>query len=477
MIRIRLVLFATLAVLGACSSYSDRMTDVVAAYRAGDYETAAADLDALGQSDSSNAHLYSLERGVVDLALDQPKRAIAAFTFGRDQMDRIGSPGFLDWFGAALTDDTWLAYGGDDYEKILVRAMLAITDLVLGGHDADAYALQVWDRQQQIIDEFDSKEQAENPKRNYRMVGFGSYVRAILLEDDPLSKDAAAREYDRVVSLEPGFEHGEAALDRIRNGTFAPPGFGVVHVIGAVGLGPVKVEVEEPVSTNALAIAQVVWGIIRDRFTFPNISAVKIPQLVVRRDNPSELHVTVGDQDYGPTEVVTDVNAVALQQFKTVRDWIVARAVIRRAVKIAVIEGAKEVAAHNYNDGKEHRRYGDGGNPWVNLGIDVLGNIWTAAERADTRSWTFLPASFQTARLELPAGDHEITIRAGVSGRPTGAAQTVRVRVRDGRTSFVVALSPTPAGGPPPLTSHPAHDATDAAEPAESAESDESAAP
>ncbi len=468
MIRVRLVLLVALAVCGACSSYSDRMVDVVAAYRAGNYEAAATDLETLGQSDSSNAHLYALERGVVDLALDQPKRAITAFRFARDEMDRIGSPGFLDWFGAALTDDTWLAYGGDDYEKIIVRAMLAITDLVLGGHDADAYALQVWERQQQIIDEFESKEQAENPKRNYRMVGFGSYVRAILLEDDPLSKDAAAREYARLVELEPAFEQGKAALDRVRNGTFAPDGMGVVHVIGAVGLGPTKVEVEEPVSTNAIAIAQFVWGIIRDRFTFPNISAVKIPQLVARRDNPSELHVTVGGQDYGPTEVVTDVNAVALQQFATVRDWIIARAVIRRAVKVAVIEGAKEVAAHNYNDGKKHRRYDNSGNPWVNLGIDVLGNIWTAVERADTRAWTFLPASFQASRLELPIGDHEITIRAGQAGRPTGVAQTVRVQVRDGRSSFVVVLAPTPAGGPAPLTSHPA-ESTESAEPAESA--------
>ena len=66
-----------------------------------------------------------------------------------------------------------------------------------------------------------------------------------------------------------------------------------------------------------------------------------------------------------------------------------------------------------------------------------------------------LPARFQALRVEVSAGEHDISVEALRGDRLVGRPQTVRVFVRDGFNTYVVALVPTLAGGPPPLTSEP----------------------
>lgn len=468
-----------------CSTYQERVQDAIDAYRTGQYDRCASDLETLRTEDASNRHLYDLNLGMAELARGRPKASIARLRDARDRMGQIDSSNLLSWFGAMLTDDTALDYAGEDYERILTLAMLAIADLMHDKRDADAYALQVWQAQQDLIDDFDQEGAASNPKKNYKLVGFGSYLRGILNEDDPTRRDVARREFKKLVGLEPTFRQGPVDLARLEKGRHTTQGYGAVYVLGLVGLGPTKIEVDEPVSSQALVIAQYVWNLLRERISFPVISSVKIPALVKRRNNPTELHIDIDGKPAGTTETVTDVESIALQQFKELQDWVVARAVLRRVFKLVVIEGAKEAVNRRARQRERERqrkrrntqrpydprnpydpRYGyqyqgTGENPLVNLGIDLLGNLWTAVERADTRCWSLLPAKLQARRLELPVGEYTLDVHAGVGGRPTGATQRVRIRVRDGYNTYVLAIAPTPDGGPPPLTSDGADEVPD----------------
>ena len=71
-----------------------------------------------------------------------------------------------------LTDDNMRDYRGEDYEKVLVRVFLALSNLMNGGSDAQAYSLQVTDKQQQIINAGLDKN-GENPKLAYKQVASG----------------------------------------------------------------------------------------------------------------------------------------------------------------------------------------------------------------------------------------------------------------------------------------------------------------
>jgi len=313
--------------------------------------------------------------------------------------------------------------------------------------DAVAFAEQVFFRQREIIEAFSSSGEGaggENPKRAYKTFGFGAYLEAILYEDDPLRYDRAARAYERLADYEPMYPFADEDIERTRYGRFAPPDHGVVHVIALVGTGPYKVETTEPVSAEAIALVQWYLAIMRNRFVFPNIQEVRIPALVTYADNPTEMIVEVDGERLGRTSVVTDLVEVARRQFAALRDHVVARAVLRRIFKVGVTEGVKAAIG---SETDEQRVAG--------LGLDILGNVWTSRERADLRNWALLPATFQAARIELPAGAHRLTFRAAVEGTTTGAPQTVDVDVRSGYSTFVVVMAPSPRGGPPPLTSAP----------------------
>ena len=316
--------------------------------------------------------------------------------------------------------------------------MLALMDLMAGGQDASAYALQIAERQQEIIAGLND-EKFSVTDRDFKLVALGYYLRAILAED-ALNYSVAERAFQSVADLEPTFAFAERDLQRIQEGHGSERGNGVVHVIALVGRGPQRIESESIVTRDALAIAQVIWGHYRRRLTFPNIASVRIPAIGFYDNNPTEAHVYADGVRVGQTEVLTDVEEVARREFATLRPVIVARAALRRAVKIAVTEITREQV-------NERRDAG------VDLGLSLLGLLWTAVEQADLRCWSLLPASFQVSRLELPEGAHEITIRAGQNGNPTGQPQTLRIGVRDGYSTYVVCLVPTLEGGPPPQSS------------------------
>jgi hypothetical protein len=67
-----------------------------------------------------------------------------------------------------------------------------------------------------------------------------------------------------------------------------------------------------------------------------------------------------------------------------------------------------------------------------------------------------MPAYLQAVRIEMPAGEYTVTLRAARDGHAVGAPQQVRVRVRDGFNTYVLGIAPTLAGGATPMTSDPA---------------------
>lgn len=432
--------------LGACAS--DPMAKVRTAYAAGQYHSAQQMLLEMRKSDNSNRQLYNLELGVVDQALEEPAEAVKVMRAARNRLDELAGDGtFFSSFKSMFLDDRQLPYTGADYENVLLRAMLAVADLMIGGQDANAYAFQVLEKQQQIIRSFKDPN-GKDPKKAYKLVAFGSYLRAIMNEENPLNNSIAVREFQRVVDLAPDFPYGQADLKRAKYGQYSAKGNGVVHIIALVGRGPFRVQVEERATAQVLAIAQLVWNHFQDRPAIPNIVRIPVAALAFYGDNPTEMLVTVDGVRRGVTATVTDVETTAKAEFDAMRDYMMAKAVVRRMFKLIVIEGGK--AGLREVTGSSEKR------DLLSLLLDLLGILWTASEQADLRCWNLLPADFQVLRVELPEGKHEISLQVSRNGQPSGFAQVVRVYVKDGFNTYVLALAPTLRGGPPPMTSSPA---------------------
>jgi hypothetical protein len=156
---------------------------------------------------------------------------------------------------------------------------------------------------------------------------------------------------------------------------------------------------------------------------------VKVPQVVLSPNRIRRVSVSVAGQLAGTTETITDVGQLAVQQHGAIYDRVLAQAVVRRIVKKGVIYGAKEALDVENNT-------------WANLVLDLGGVVWEATEAADTRCWGLLPDKIQVLRLELPAGEHRISLQAADDRGPIGPKQSSTVPIQNGRNTYLLAAFP-----------------------------------
>ena len=427
-------------VASGCATHMVRLQPVRTAFLRGDLTEAdrlvAEEIDARSEDD-----LLLLDRAMIALADGRPADAERMLRQARDGLDRVEEESDAETAWSMLADDQVRAYAGEDYEKVLVRAMLALTNLVQDGDDAEAYSLQVIDKQRQIVAAA-AQPDGTNPKAAYQQVALAPYLRGILREETHRHYDDAARSFQLVTAWQPEFRQGPSHLARATAGTHSRPGHGVVHVFALVGHGPFKAEAEEvPTSTSLLIADQILSTQLRSTLP-PTVAPIKLPRIVAAPGIAGTVQVGIGDWAAGQTETITSVSQMALRQQEALLPWQLARAVARRTVKKGTIFGVKQ--GLGMQDGLP------------SVALDLAGVAWEAAESADTRCWTLLPDRIQVLRLELPAGTHTLALRPlGHDGQPLGEPVAQSVTACDGRNSYLLTRVGDAGFIGPPLVSAP----------------------
>jgi hypothetical protein len=410
--------------LAGCATHADRLREVRSSFYAGNVDTTGILIDKYANRYGREADTFMLDRAMVELAAGRPKHAEQILRKCRDSLDYNSQSSALETTGSMLTDDTYTAYAGEDYEKILVRAMLALSSLMTGGDDAKAYSLQTSEIQQRIIDSGTDKT-GKNPKLAYQRVALGEYIGGVLHESNHMDYNDAAQSWFKVCSWEPTFPYGRYDLERAMHGHHSQRGNGVLYVFALVGRGPYKVESVEVPSTVAMFLASAIISNTAKHTVPPSIAPIKVPKVIVHPNTMNSVSVAVNNQTVGATGTITDIGRLATQQYQAIYPHVLARAVVRRAVKQGVIYGAKEgLRVGNQN--------------LTNVAMDIGGIIWQASESADTRCWGLLPDRIQVLRVELPAGDHRISLRPD-GGFGAMAGYDKNVRIADGRNTYVMA--------------------------------------
>ncbi|MCI0651734.1 MAG: hypothetical protein L0Z55_07610 [Planctomycetes bacterium] len=441
-------LFSLAASAAGCASHDQRIRLFREHYGAGRIAEAEAEIDNLLRSESGvpveeiratrglseeidpdkgDTSLYLLEKAMVRLARGDGDAAVRILRACRDAIDerrKLSAGDFVSLVG----DDTMRPFRAADYEQIMVRVMLAISDLVLEGKDSFPYALQIGEKQEEILGEPYAPDLGDvgqarpdyNPRQHYRRLAIGAYLEGII-QEAAYATTTASKAYARAREWSADSPLAAAAAERAANGRFAPEGHGVIHVFYLAGRGPALVQSTSPVTDAALAIAQW-WAIIAGHGeAVITQSAVPVPGVLAADTAIAPLYIREPDGSDATTELLLDTNAVAIEQLDANMPWIIARAAVRRAVKAVAAEAVRKQVA------KERGR---------DTGF-LAGLITSAAltwwEDADTRNWTALPAQIQAARITRPIGDQEIDL---------GQGMRARVRVRQGRESYLVVLRP-----------------------------------
>jgi hypothetical protein len=422
--------FAALCLVAGCATYSDRLTDIRGYYAVNRLDDAEKELEK-GLKHRSDRDVLQLDRAILQLTAGKAREAEQTLRAGRDRFDSLQSKMVGEKALSMLTDAESETYRGEDYEQVLIRAFLCLSNLMSDGGDAIAYALQTSEKQQQIIEAGVEKD-GSNSKKDYQRVAFGPYVHAAVREASHTDYDDVERAAIAVCSWQPDFQFGQQDLERARHGRHSNPGNGVLYVITLVGTGPQKIEVAEVPSTVALLVADQLISAFGDQTLPPNIAPVKVPQIMRVPHGVEAVSVHVDGHPAGRTATITDVGTMAITQHEAVYPKIVAEAVVRRIVKKGVIYGAKEVMGTD--------KYS-----LPAIALDVVGVAWEATESADTRCWGLLPDKIQVLRVEAPAGTHNLALQAvNPGGYPLGNAATQTVELLDGRNTYVLANFPGP---------------------------------
>jgi hypothetical protein len=401
-------------------------------FYANDLTAAEEVLDKELQRGRGDDNVLSLEKGTVLLASGQAAQAEQVFRKVRDEFDFLEQQSLAETSLSMLTDDQQLAYSGEDYERVLLRGYLALANLMQGGGDAEAYCLQVLDKQSQIIQE-GVLQDGSNPKAVYQHVALAPYLRAALREESHRDFDDVSRYREMVVSWSPAFQAGQDDLARARFGRHSAPGHGVLYVFALVGQGPFKQEVEEVPSTAAVFAANATLAATGHKTLPPIVAPIKVPRVVASPRIVSDLVVSVNGTPSGVTSTLTDVSEMAIRQCEAERPQVVGRALVRRAIKEASVQATKQ-------------SMGAAEDSWEAALLETAGLVWQFTENADTRCWGLLPDRIQVLRLELPAGEYDLAIQPRDARKQTiGVAARTRVSLVDGRNTYLLTNFPGPS--------------------------------
>ncbi|MCK6479042.1 MAG: hypothetical protein L6R43_02495 [Planctomycetes bacterium] len=431
------ILAAAAALLPAapgCATASEEIAPARAAWEAGDPAGALAALDALRPRIGKDAHLLDLERSSALQALGRFGAAADAAVDAAEAMDDREAADLASWVGAVLADDTAFPFEGADHEKVLARAMASVSLLMAGApDDARALALQV-NRVQDRLRSRAVLEREDDARPGYHPFALGEYLRA-LSDEQRGFLDEAAIGYAEAARY--GFPGAGRERDRVKRNRLAEgEGRGAVVVLFLAGNGPLLVERVEPVTSAAFMAASSILN-ARKGFGMPSQAPVELPWPEPRPSPVAALRITSGAGLLGTTETLLDVDETALRQAADEMPRALVRAICRRAFKEYTKNLAKDAVA-----GKEHN--------WLGFLVDVAGYVWTGAERADTRCWSFLPKRIQVARIEVPEGDSILHL-APVDARGLPAGEEAALPVRVSRSRIGVVLVVAPVAGPPPF--------------------------
>jgi hypothetical protein len=428
LVWVNLCLLGILATAG-CSTYADRIRPAHEQFYAGQLDAAAETLTDYMNRHSGDADAAAMDLAMVQLVSGKPDEAEKTLRGVRDSLDELEQKDAVESGLSLLTDDQRLAYAGENYERVLTRVFLALTNLLHDGQDAEAYSLQVNAKQEELLRKA-ADEEKDKAARAYSPLAIAPYLRGVIRESTFGNYDDASRAYFQVVSWQPGFQAGQADLARAQRGVHSRPGHGVLYVFALVNRGPVKEESLEIPTSAAMLIVDRILSAVGEYDVPPTLAPIKVPRVVVPPRDVDGITVVIDNQTMGRTETICDVAELALRQEEIELPKVIARAVVRRTVKKAAIYATKDVVEAN--------------EPLADIALSAVGVVWEATEAADTRCWGLLPREIQVVRVELPAGPHQIQLHPLLTNRLSTAGPAVSVDIADGRNTYLLACFPGP---------------------------------
>lgn len=386
-----------------CASYPTKVQEAKSDLTSGNPEGAVEKLRPLAEKDSDDQLLYLLDYGIALQRAGRYKESVSIF-IKADKLSEIQDYHSISRVaGSILLNEGMVQYKGDDYEKVLINAYLAIAFVMQ--NDLDGALVET-----RRLNEKLTKYRID-AKMDYEQNPFARYLSAIIWEADQKWDDAYIS-YEETYKIDPTIPllpesliyaaqkaQRPEALEKWRkqfpsvkvDPLYFKKDAGELIVIYQQGRGPQK---------------------------RPNPDFVRVPRLYPSSSNAQQAQLNITGIGKFDSKFLFNLQDVAIKTLDSQYAGLIAKRVGGIAAKAVV---ADQIAQRDRTLGAL---------AWIGMNL---------ADQADLRQWSTLPQTVQMIRKPLLPGKYSFELIAlNGSGQPTGerlATRTIEIKPR--RKTFI----------------------------------------
>lgn len=353
---------------------------------------------------SKEASWVLLDRATLRFAMGKTAEAICDYKQALEALDYYDQTLPSEQYAQILLQDETAAYQADDFEQVLARVYFAFA-LLHKGDENNAYALlRQAEEYQQEKRQFYSKVPFT---RHYRLAdnGLSKYLFALLLERKGDLSNAALL-YQQASQLLPSSCTATCHPSPSRQQA-------TILVMCHNGNAPYKISATSPASIASACALEFLLATQRIDPAWSSLTGIPVPALQQwPGSSPLPTYAQV-DEVLCPLLPFYHVHQVAAEQLKQKMPVIVARGVARFLMRRCAI---------GYLDRKD---------PQLGMLADLTMFVINEQTRADTRSWTTLPAVIDAARFDVEPGCHHLTLQVNEGIYPDLRSYDLNLKPRD----------------------------------------------
>lgn len=431
-----------MACSAGCHSVSFADHEVVALYDRGEAVAALAELDKLSEERGEETDIVALNRSVLLLMAGRPDETVRELEQVRTSLDHLAQPDLFEQTQSALRDDNAVSWSGREFERRMVDSLQLLA--AMAGHSDDTLAFATRSMAVVHADELElglssvtpDDIEAENSQQevapgNFAVNRVAAWLAAAAYSERIQDSDLADRIIHQAAAWQQPADEYLSGMSTL--GTRTSRGSGTLQVVTLAGrISGWEAARIEPTST-ALLIADRILSATGDHTLPPTVSSVSIARPCQQMSfEPWRTQIVTSDGVTVQGRPLIDLNRTAWDSWLATRDQQIARAVVRRIAKKSTVYTAKDSLQVQKNSG-------------VDLLLNFAGVLWESIEKPDLRYWELLPAIIEVAQVELPAGQHQVTLQtvlADSESKPVINQLQLPVTIEDGNNTFVVCFRP-----------------------------------
>lgn len=408
LLRKRSLFFAfNLFLLVGCATYQDRVSEARRMLSSGKIQEALADLKKKADTVSDDQLIYVLDYATALQYAGEINQSNRYFMIADNLSEEKDYQSISRVAGSMLFNEEAVQYKGDSFEKVFINVFLALNFLQTGNFDSAMVEVRRMNQKYKLYSSDDKKDFEVNP--------FSRYLAGVIYEATGQMDDAFIA-YRDTYKLAPDWQ--KLPEDILRTAILSNRQNDLQ--IWQKQFSDRKVEVDRSLRRSHGFVKLIYlqgWGPRKK----PDSQEPLVPELVPVFSQTQKAQILVNGESKVASEVLYDTGLAAIETLRADRPSLIARRVAARI--------AREAVAHELSRRDETAAAGL-----------VSFIVMQASERADLRQWSFLPATIQTAELQLPKGEYDIQIQGlDSSGNLTAENSEIRkVKIIPGKTEFII---------------------------------------